>query len=650
MTFSPRAGTHAIIDAATTIPAALLEDTMAEYNRAVAEIVADKAEPKVKQEDWGNYSVLGASEFDHSLFEEEWEEEDENGGEDKSWGPTTRLHSSKLKVLHQLVEVVGTGVPRVISKLDGDVKDGIQSAYAEIASLKQDKEDLHEVLGDLEGVVSDQGDLAGTVARLLSNSIGFEGEIDQSKVRINELFDAVFEANSNLEQQTKRLLQVVTKISRNCSTKIVLMEERVKALEKARLRIDTSQPVSRAGVVNEPSNGDVMDAILNGEDLWQQRSTQSPALANMDGSRRPEANVATRRGAVDGNTVFGSAQMGGNQIDLTVNSLYAMIQNLESQQAVLLDRSKSRGMIFKDLVFASEPEFFRFYTTANVSGKGLAAFVDLVSIWVYTATEQVSTPDWLQNFHRSVATGFTNNIETQYVNSMQNRYPVPFVGSATTISATQILKMFESVASWRGHGLGDGTKDRLLQFLRLGVTSHRTYVLDNVPSGPLRDHALKSAEYTLDFFQALVVHLDDEMTMLLSLKVPEKQIMLLLSNQVMHICEELFEIRQHAANVDTSNKTATSARFAWVTLLALVKMDEYLKAKFKHHSAITGTFIRFITRQMAEASAGGLSAKITSLETTVRELKIKTASKILVDKIDNKLESVIRANDLKKKE
>ena len=79
-------------------------------------------------------------------------------------------------------------------------------------------------------------------------------------------------------------------------------------------------------------------------------------------------------------------------------------------------------------------------------------------------------------------------------------------------------------------------------------------------------------------------------------------------------------------------------------------MDEYLKAKFKHHSAITGTFIRFITRQMAEASAGGLSAKITSLETTVRELKIKTASKILVDKIDNKLESVIRANDLKKKE
>ena len=63
---------------------------MAEYNRAAAEIVADKAEPKVKQEDWVNYSLLGASEFECLLFEEEWEEDDESGGDDKSWGPTTR--------------------------------------------------------------------------------------------------------------------------------------------------------------------------------------------------------------------------------------------------------------------------------------------------------------------------------------------------------------------------------------------------------------------------------------------------------------------------------------------------------------------------------------------------------------------------------
>jgi hypothetical protein len=447
---------------------------------------------------------------------------------------------------------------------------------------------------------------------------------------MGELVDAVSNANSNLETQTKRLLQVISKVSRNCSTKISLMENRVKALENARLRIDTNPSPTTTGQRMEPSTVEMMDAMLNGTGLRDNIGT-------------PHVTAG-----IDRDTIFGQAQMGGQQVDLTMTSLYAMVQNLEVQQKVLLDRTKSKGMIFKDLAFASEEEFNRFYSEANVTGRGLAAYVDLVSVWCYTSPEQVSTPDWLQTLHRSMATGFINGIETQYVNSMRNRYPTPFVGSATAVSATQTLKMFDSVDDWRGHGIGDGTKDRLLQFLRLGVTSHRTYVLDNVPMGPLRDHALKSAEYTLDFFQALVVHLDDEMNMLLSLKVPEKQIMLLLSNQVMQICEELFEIRQHAANVDTSNKVATASRFAWVTLVSLTKMDEYLRAKFKHHAAITGTFIRFITRQMAQASAAGLAAKITSLETSVRELKNKSASKDVVNKIDNKLESVIRANDLKK--
>ena len=628
--FTPRAASHAIIDAATPVPATL-EETMAEYERATADVGAEQVEPKVKTEDWSDFSVLGGSDYETgSVDGEQWGEDDELAGDDKSWGPTTRLHNLRLQVLQGLVGAVGRGVPRVVSKINGDVKSSIKSAFGEITSLKQDKEDLQAVLGDLMGVVADQGDLAGTVSFLLSKSVVLEGEVNNSTVKIEELLDAVFTANSNLEVQTQRLLKVISKVSRNCSTKISLMESRVKAVENARLRIDTTRSPTAAGHRMEPSADEVMDAMLNGPDL-------------MDNRGSPQATTG-----VDGDTIFGQAQLGGHQVDLTMNSLYALVQNLDVQQKVLLDRTKSKGMIFKELAFASEEEFNRFYSEANVTGRGLAAYVDLVSVWCYTSPEQVSTPDWLQNLHRSMATGFTSSIETQYVNSMRNRYPIPFVGAATSVSATHSLKMFDSVEDWRGHGIGDGTKDRLLQFLRLGITSHRTYVLDNVPQGPLRDHALKSAEYTLDFFQALVVHLDDEMNMLLSLKVPEKQIMLLLSNQVMQICEELFEIRQHAANVDTSNKVATASRFAWVTLLSLVKMDEYLKAKFKHHAAITGTFIRFITRQMAQASAAGLAAKITSLETSVRELKNKSASKDVVSKIDNKLESVIRANDLKK--
>ena len=404
----------------------------------------------------------------------------------------------------------------------------------------------------------------------------------------------------------------------------------------------------------QPSNDEIIAAMLSGADprtLGGNNSGTGPtAAAPFHATSRSNRVQPVSVARVDGNTVFGQASLGGSQVDLTVNTLYAMIQGIEAQQAVLLDRSKSRGVIFKDLAFASEAEFDRFYTDANPTGRGLAGLVDLISIWAFTSTEQVSTTDWLQTLHKSMATGFANNVETQYVNSMHNRYPVPFVGSSSVITSTQLLKMFESLATWRGNGIGDGTKERMLQFLRLGVQSHRTYVLDNVPAGTLRDHALKSADYSLDFFQALVGHWDDEINMLLSFGLPEKQVMLLLSNQAIQICDELFELRQHASNVDTSNKTATAARFAWVTLQALARMDEYLKLKFKHHPAITGTFIRFLTRQMAEsATAGGLANKVTALEKSVRDLKTKMATLDVVNKVDNKLEAVIRANDLKKK-
>ena len=120
----------------------------------------------------------------------------------------------------------------------------------------------------------------------------------------------------------------------------------------------------------------------------------------------------------------------------------------------------------------------------------------------------------------------------------------------------------------------------------------------------------------------------------------------------MQICDELFELRQHAGDIDASNKKSTASCFAWVTLQALGKMDEYLKAKFKHHSTTTGAFIRFLTKQMVESSAAGCSSKVNTLESSVKTIKDKQSNfstKAAMDKVENKLEAVIKANQLKRK-
>ena len=170
----------------------------------------------------------------------------------------------------------------------------------------------------------------------------------------------------------------------------------------------------------------------------------------------------------------------------------------------------------------------------------------------------------------------------------------------------------------------------------------------------MRDHAIKSGGFSLDFFQAFVGHADDEVKMLVTLGLAEKQVMLLVSNQLIQICDDLFELHQDAANVDTTNKGLTAVRFAWVTLRSLNKMSEYLQDKFKN--VFAGTFVQFLTTQIANINptgswkekASSLDIKLVALGSRITKLKDEAAGKDSLLRVDTKLEAVIRLNSLKK--
>jgi len=88
---------------------------------------------------------------------------------------------------------------------------------------------------------------------------------------------------------------------------------------------------------------------------------------------------------VSADTIFGQVEMGGTTMNLTMNTLFEMIRKIESKQDIQMDQSKCQGVIFRCLAFASEMEFIRWYAPLNPSGKGLAGFVDLITIWVYSS-------------------------------------------------------------------------------------------------------------------------------------------------------------------------------------------------------------------------------------------------------------------------
>jgi hypothetical protein len=259
-----------------------------------------------------------------------------------------------------------------------------------------------------------------------------------------------------------------------------------------------------------------------------------------------------------------------------------MIRELQAKVNVLTERSKNTGVIFGQLAFALESEFALWMASLNPLGAGLAGFVDLISIWSFAAGDLVDTATWLNEAHRAKSVGLKGgNADAMYAHSMTCRYPTSFIGKdKNLILSTMTIKMLESYEAWRGTIMGNGQKERMTSDLQMAVSRHRQYYLDFVPEGILQETAIKTAEYTMQFQNARAAYIEDEYTLFLSFKLLPKHVLLLLSNQVVQICDDMFEFRNCPNNVDLQNPLATTTRYAWVTLQVLGTMEGYLQKKF----------------------------------------------------------------------
>lgn len=139
------------------------------------------------------------------------------------------------------------------------------------------------------------------------------------------------------------------------------------------------------------------------------------------------------------------------------------------------------------------------------------------------------------------------------MHSMGMKYPSQFLGKEKTITSTTTIKMLESNELWQGNGMGDGHKAILTKALEGAVKRHCTYCNDQVPADVVREMALKTAERMLRFWHSFVAHLDEEYSMLTSFNLLPKHILLLLSNQVIQICDGISEFWSKVVTADISN-------------------------------------------------------------------------------------------------
>jgi hypothetical protein len=97
------------------------------------------------------------------------------------------------------------------------------------------------------------------------------------------------------------------------------------------------------------------------------------------------------KNAINADTPLGSIQIGGIDTTLTMNMLFLMVWDLQAKVDLLTERSKNMGVIFDCHAFTFESEFTVWYMGKTPSGDGLAAFVDVISIWSFGATNQIDS-------------------------------------------------------------------------------------------------------------------------------------------------------------------------------------------------------------------------------------------------------------------
>ena len=520
-----------------------------------------------------------------------WEDDVSELGEGTDWGPTVRAHCDALNLLRKAVSAAYTNYKPDLEGL---------------------LEDIQARLGDLKVLISKHGSVGGGLEVMLKCGNTSMDEVARLQGEMEELGDNLKDYVAVAAVTKEDLLTIITRVNN------VARQNMTKALERIKQ----------------------VKALLGRGPLPRPSSPPSTFRTSMDT-------------LIDIDTPLGTVNIGGNATLLTASMRFTMVHDLQAKVDVLTDQSKGTGVIFNRKAFASESKFLLWFMAKNPSGEGFAGFVDIVSFWTYWISDTGDASQYLVNAKRSKKIGMKGKVEVAYAHSMSTQYSSAFVGNTKEqILSTATILMLLTYEAWRGDGAGDGKKQSLTDRLAACMQGQGQYCEDNISDPELRSMALRSGEATNSFWERLVAYIEDEYSLLMSVKLLAKHVLLLLSNQVVQICDDIYKFCGNAANVDITERGPAAARFAWVTLQAQNCMGAYLKDKFRNHCALNSRFVRFLTRHMSNQTALGLKTEVEKLMREVGDLKAvkAAASQDALDKLDGKVSTIIHLNNLKTRE
>lgn len=349
-------------------------------------------------------------------------------------------------------------------------------------------------------------------------------------------------------------------------------------------------------------------------------------------------------------TVFGRETVGSTTIDVSMDYVFSHLRSMLQTLGELATRYQNSGVVYGGHSFPSLEDYSRWYMSQNPSGVGVAAFVDFISIWAFLGVSTETSVEWLSSVEKSAKLGLGSQ-DTAYVHTMSHQYPPRLAGKGvSSVLSTECIKMLKSFEEWRGTSegmsMGDGTRERILSDIRGAVINHKQYCLDSLPDSALRDLAIQTGEDTGAFYHNLFNYIDQELHNLTTINIKQDHILLLLSNQLVRMCDDMHAVRAPGSSVRLDNLPAAASRLSWVTLQAMMCMGTYSKARFRDHPGVSSAYLRFLTCRVAAQADLGLKESLDALTrrvTSVERVAKDAATKEALGKLDNKVETIRNA-------
>ena len=313
-----------------------------------------------------------------------------------------------------------------------------------------------------------------------------------------------------------------------------------------------------------------------------------------------------------------------------ISTLRAENASVKSRlDALQADLAAGGGVVFGRHTFTSEQHVMETVMAECPQGDAFSLFVDPLSIFCHDGMYQPHS-GWQKETKAMESSGFMSKTDRKVVTSFDVNNSYWYTEGKGTTAGLK-LAAFSSAEKWTGAGGMIGRKHEIENSLQAASDPIRGGIEHKLPAGGnLAQVAPRMVERTNLWIHAVHRHLDEELGKLTQMGIPEGEVLVLLSEEIIIMFERFHAIRRKRFDFTVQGAGVEyMVRCVWLPLQVHAEMDSFVKNGLTESPALSAAFVRFLTAQTATNVGAGVGSHLSKLEDKLKSLEnsVKEATK-----------------------